>query len=347
MGGMWQKFQEWRASARRRETAAYETYSRHAAYPLFALGLLFVIAFAITLTPDAPPTDKTFARIVIPLTWAAFAIDYAIGVAIAPNRLTFMRTHLIQGAALIFPPLRLLLLFHIFHVLRTTPLRRGDRARTYVLYLTTLLLVFGAILVVYFERKSPEANITSFGNALWWGGETVSTVGYGDFYPVTVGGRLVASVLFVNGVALLSVITAGLAQNFNVSDAAGSSSAPAASATAASATAPAASAPAAPPAAGPPAAAAAPAADAVPLDPSSQAADMADAAVAFLPLSRQELDAMHARLATMEHTLEHISGRIDETLQRLAAGQQPAPATGAPASDTPASDTPGSSPQQA
>ena len=67
----------------------------------------------------------------------------------------------------------------------------------YLIYITTLLLVMASILVVYFERASPNANITSFGNALWWGGETVSTVGYGDFYPVTIGGRLVAAVLFV------------------------------------------------------------------------------------------------------------------------------------------------------
>ena len=78
-----------------------------------------------------------------------------------------------------------------------------------MLYTTTLTMVVSAIMVVLFESKSPDANITTFGNALWWTGETVSTVGYGDFYPVTLGGRLVATTLFVNGVALLSIITAG------------------------------------------------------------------------------------------------------------------------------------------
>jgi voltage-gated potassium channel len=213
------KFSEWRRSARAREVAAYDAYSGLVNYPLFVMSLLFMIAFAITLTPTADEAELRFAHIVIPVTWAVFAVDYALGILMAPKRWEFARTHWAQALALLFPPLRMLMLYHVFSVLRAAPIRRGDRARIYVLYTTTLLLVFSAVLVVYFERKSPNANITSFGDALWWGGETVSTVGYGDFYPVTMPGRLIAAVLFVNGVALISVITAGLAQNFTADDA--------------------------------------------------------------------------------------------------------------------------------
>jgi voltage-gated potassium channel len=216
---MWQKFSKWRRSARAREVAAYDAYSGLVNYPLFVMSLLFMIAFAITLTPTADEAELRFAHIVIPVTWAVFAVDYALGILMSPKRWEFARTHWAQALALLFPPLRMLMLYHVFSVLRAAPIRRGDRARIYVLYVTTLLLVFCAVLVVYFERKSPDANITSFGDALWWGGETVSTVGYGDFYPVTMPGRLIAAVLFVNGVALISVITAGLAQNFTADDA--------------------------------------------------------------------------------------------------------------------------------
>ena len=66
-------------------------------------------------------------------------------------------------------------------------------------------------MVVSFEATSPKANITSLGDSLWWAMETISTVGYGDFYPVTVPGRVIAVLLFINGIGLLSVVTAQLA----------------------------------------------------------------------------------------------------------------------------------------
>lgn len=306
---MRQRFKQWRRSARNREAVAYESYTNLAAYPLFLLGMLFLIAFMIPLTPDAPPEDLRFARIVIPLTWFAFALDFLISITISPQRWHYVRTHLVQLAALLFPPLRVLLIGHVFHVLRTTPVRRGDRARTYVLYLTTLLLVVGAVLVVYFESKAPNANITSFGDALWWGGETVSTVGYGDYYPITVGGRLVAGVLFVNGVALLSIITAGLAQNFTSDDAKAGTDTDTG----------------APP-----------------------PANLADAsAMALLPVTRQDLQDMHERLDRIEAALGRVADRLGAQLDAsgLAVPAHAAASQSAPVhTDTPRADTPGEAP---
>lgn len=212
------KYQAWRTRIRTDEASAYHRYERRVAYPLFLMGILFVAAMVIRFDQSSSPEDLAFVRVVVPLTWLAFALDYVISLVLVPNRAHYVRTHLLQGSALLFPPLRLLLLGHIFHVLRTTPLRSGERARIYLTYFTTLVLVFAAVAVVYFERGAPNSNITTVGEGLWWGGETVSTVGYGDYYPVTVGGRIVAGVLFVNGVALLSIITAGLAQRFNIWD---------------------------------------------------------------------------------------------------------------------------------
>ena len=61
------------------------------------------------------------------------------------------------------------------------------------------------------ERSAPDASITTFGEAVWWTITTISTVGYGDRYPVTVEGRLVAATLMVAGIALLGVVTASIA----------------------------------------------------------------------------------------------------------------------------------------
>lgn len=64
------------------------------------------------------------------------------------------------------------------------------------------------------ERGAPHATITTFPDAAWWAATTVATVGYGDRYPVTGQGRLVAVALMVTGIALLGVITAAIASWF-------------------------------------------------------------------------------------------------------------------------------------
>jgi voltage-gated potassium channel len=78
----------------------------------------------------------------------------------------------------------------------------------------TLLLFIAAAGMVGAERSRPGANIKTFGDALWWAMTTVSTVGYGDRYPTTTEGRLVATLLMVVGIAMLGFLTAAVAAWF-------------------------------------------------------------------------------------------------------------------------------------
>ena len=66
------------------------------------------------------------------------------------------------------------------------------------------------------EARSPDANITTAGDALWWGIVTVTTVGYGDQYPVTTGGRIVGVFVLILGVGLFGTFTGFLANAFLV-----------------------------------------------------------------------------------------------------------------------------------
>ena len=300
----------------------YHTYEKWAAYPLFVLSLMFLAAFSIQVLDIQDPVDQAFARIAIPLVWVAFAIDYVVGFVLARN----VRSRPMQLAALVFPPLRLLLLGHATLVLQATA-SRADRARVYLLFLTTLTAFVGAILVVYFELKVPNSNIRSFGDALWWVGETVSTVGYGDYYPVTIGGRLVAGALFINGVALLSVITAGLAQRFTAdqtstspasSSMATSTPAPAASAPAGTGSASAASAPAAsaPAVTGSASAASAPAASAPAVTGSASAGPATAASTETLTISKEALTALQERIAGLETELTNVRSHVVELLNQ-------------------------------
>ncbi len=71
-----------------------------------------------------------------------------------------------------------------------------------------VMILFSTTLIVEVERKSPESLIKSGGDAVWWALSTVTTVGYGDIYPVTVEGRFIAAGLMIVGVALFGSISA-------------------------------------------------------------------------------------------------------------------------------------------
>ena len=71
-----------------------------------------------------------------------------------------------------------------------------------------------ALLELYFEKDAPGANITTGGDALWWGYVTATTVGYGDKYPVTMGGRIVGTLMLTVGVALFATFSGFLAHAF-------------------------------------------------------------------------------------------------------------------------------------
>lgn len=77
-----------------------------------------------------------------------------------------------------------------------------------------LVLEIGGIAVLSFELPNANANITTPGDALWWGIVTIATVGYGDKYPITPGGRMVGTIEIITGVAVFSTISGYLANAF-------------------------------------------------------------------------------------------------------------------------------------
>jgi voltage-gated potassium channel len=82
---------------------------------------------------------------------------------------------------------------------------------TYVIGVNITCVLLGAIAVLDAEQDAKGANITTFGDAIWWACTTVTTVGYGDRYPVTTEGRMIAVLLMVVGIGTLGAITASVA----------------------------------------------------------------------------------------------------------------------------------------
>ena len=84
----------------------------------------------------------------------------------------------------------------------------------FVIFILVTVLEFVGLLELYFEEDAPGANITTAGDALWWGYVTATTVGYGDQYPVTPGGRISGLIMLTVGVALFATFSGFLATTF-------------------------------------------------------------------------------------------------------------------------------------
>lgn len=91
---------------------------------------------------------------------------------------------------------------------------RADTALLFISLFVILLLEFGSISILRAEQRSAMANIDSAGDAIWWVLVTISTVGYGDYYPVTPQGRFVAIFVIVAGVGVFGTLSGFLAKSF-------------------------------------------------------------------------------------------------------------------------------------
>jgi voltage-gated potassium channel len=106
--------------------------------------------------------------------------------------------------------LRLIRLFRLVLLFfRTLKLFEGRRI-LYIISFSAMAVALGAVAEFLVESTDPEAKITNIGDAFWWAIVTVTTVGYGDLYPVTPGGKIIASMMMIIGIAILGVLISTL-----------------------------------------------------------------------------------------------------------------------------------------
>jgi voltage-gated potassium channel len=147
----------------------------------------------------------------------AFAVELLVKVAVADRGLSYLRSHWPEVLIVVLPflrPLRVLLVLpFLIRAVRGLERILGPYKAAYVLVLWLLTVFTGAGLVLLFEEGS-GGTINGFWDALWWAVTTITTVGYGDTYPVTFAGRVVAIVVMLVGIILFGVLTAGVAAYF-------------------------------------------------------------------------------------------------------------------------------------
>lgn len=184
--------------------------------PLLLMALAFLVAYAWpVLDPRLEPDLLTMLEVASWTLWAAFGIDFVTRIALADERRDYVQRHWYDVALIVLPvlrPLRLLRLLALARILnRSAAGSLVGRVTAYVVGTAATAMALGAIAMLDAEREAEGANITSFGDALWWSSTTVTTVGYGDSYPVTTEGRVIAVALMIVGIAMVGAITASVA----------------------------------------------------------------------------------------------------------------------------------------
>ncbi len=185
-------------------------------WPLMAAAVAFLVAYAVPIIrPEIGPFWVELFQWISWITWALFAIDYIARMILAEDRKRYALRHWYDLLIIVLPllrPLRLLRLVTLLEILNrkaSTGLR--GRVTIYVAGASALMAFCGALAVLDAERESADSNITTFADAMWWALTTMSTVGYGDRYPVTDAGRFAGAALMIGGIALLGIVTATLA----------------------------------------------------------------------------------------------------------------------------------------
>jgi voltage-gated potassium channel len=193
-------------------------WDRRVDWWLTALAVLFLVAYAVQVLARPGPLVHGALEVVLTTIWAVFGLDYLVRIGLARRRWRFVGTHLVDLAILLLPMFRQLRALRVITVISVLNRQLRDdvrgRVAVYVAATVTLVGFVAALAVLEAERDVEGASITTFGDALWWTITTISTVGYGDRYPVTVEGRVVAGALMVAGIALLGVVTASIASWF-------------------------------------------------------------------------------------------------------------------------------------
>jgi voltage-gated potassium channel len=175
------------------------------ALDLLALGTLWIVL--------VPPWDFGHDVEAVALTVriglsVIYSIDMTIRTMLARHHWHYVRTHLLGLAVVAVPPLRVLFSLRLVRSL----FRRGHLER--FLLAASVLVLNGAVIVYLFERHATGSNIRTLGESVWWSIVTVTTVGYGDYHPITTWGRVTACFIMGIGIVTIAVVTAQVSSSF-------------------------------------------------------------------------------------------------------------------------------------
>ena len=203
--------------------------SKRFAYFIQFLIIFSVITFSIETLPDLKPQTKVVLKAVEAFCVIVFTFEYVARIYVADSKPKFIFSFFgIIDLLAILPfylsfgiDLRSLRLLRMFRLFRLFKLVRYNKAvhhfanamklakEQIILFMiiTLMLIYFAAVGIYYFENEAQPEHFSSIFSSLWWSIVTLTTVGYGDVYPVTVGGRVFTFFILMIGLGIVAIPT--------------------------------------------------------------------------------------------------------------------------------------------
>ena len=200
------------ATSRRQEWL--KAYTTRTSGLLSTLALVYLVTYSIqSIWHDPGATWFFWLDLFGKFLWLLFAVDLLFRYLMTSPKKHFFRKNWLDTITVVLPQLRALRAFRAFTgggIISSKGFLSGSAIASGLV--AVLLIVWvGGLMVLNAERGAPGAEITSLGDAVWWGFETITTVGYGDFVPVTMQGRAFAVMVMFVGISVLGVVSATFA----------------------------------------------------------------------------------------------------------------------------------------
>ena len=201
-----------------RAFARLNAYENKTAWTMVILATIYLVLYSFyVLEPDFSPEQRSALNFGMNTIWVIFIIDLITRALLAPRPIAYLVHHPIDVIAVTIPALRVLRVLRVLTagqwlISRGSRLRFG-RTATAVVIAALFVIYLSSLAILNAERGAPGAKIIDFPDALWWSIVTMSTVGYGEYYPVTPNGRIIAAGVMVVGISLLGLVGASVASS--------------------------------------------------------------------------------------------------------------------------------------
>ena len=191
-----------------------DRFEHRTEWPLAAVAMAFLALYSVQVLAAPDGREGVVLGATLASLYFVFIADYLARLYLADRRGQWFVRHLFDLVIVVLPFLRPLRLLSLVVVITALQRAVGHTIRGKVIVYTicgTVLIVYAASLaIIDVEGDHPDANITSFGDAVWWSITTVTT-GYNDLTPLTGEGRVIAVALMIGGISLIGIVTATLA----------------------------------------------------------------------------------------------------------------------------------------
>jgi voltage-gated potassium channel len=196
---------------------AVHVWERWSTIPLAVLALVYLGLYSVEVLGNFSSVILFDFVTVSDIIWGIFIVDFVGRFVLTADKIKFLKLNAIELASLVLPFFRAFRMFRVviaLGFLSRVGKSLAARINIYVGLILPLLIYVCSLGVYEAEHLAPGANIKQFGDAVWWAVVTLATVGYGDYYPVTLEGRLIAVLLMISGLVFVSVIAVSVASSF-------------------------------------------------------------------------------------------------------------------------------------